>query len=242
MIAKSFLFAAVTSTLLLLVVLPSLPDLRLVPVEIARIASLSVASMAIGGLTAETLAAKLGPRFDGKKRGEKKYIACLATTLLLFAIVAPSVPSSLNPIGMASIGVLSVLSLSLGGLVAEGAHSLLTGRLAPEQDKGSQLAKGTSSTPDHQENDSQGQVFDGPSSRIPVPDLLSRELEARINEMEARLLEAIQESGREVRETKDHPKPSSPSNDVVKQSNPSEIAKASVVDALLGKPGRSGAK
>jgi len=124
MMTKSYLFAAVTSTLILLLVVPILNDLSFVPTEFASIAALSVISVAFGGLAAETyVIVKRRTLSAMPGSNAKKYFMSLSCSLFFLAIVAPSIRSAAVSAGVvdaATVVVLLVLSLALGGLTAEG--------------------------------------------------------------------------------------------------------------------------
>ena len=126
---KKYLFAAVMSVLLLTLVVPILQDPSWTPVKIAAAGALSIISISVGGLAAETcefakhksVAALSGIR-------AKKYFMSLVGSLLFLAIVAPSLQPSvgvLDPAGTASTLVLLTLSVAVAGLTAEGFFAFL---------------------------------------------------------------------------------------------------------------------
>jgi hypothetical protein len=129
-IEKSYLFAAVTSGLLLLFVVPLLRYPSLSPTEIASMVTLTVISVAIAGLVAESYSMiKRGPSEQISLANAKKYFKCFTCSLLFLAIVAPSIRTAVQSAGLldvATIAVLLVLSLALGGLTAEGFFGLFS--------------------------------------------------------------------------------------------------------------------
>src|SRR5487761_1039907 len=128
---KSYLFAALTSTLLLVLVVPLLKDSWWMPTELVSIAVLSVISIAVGGLSAEIYVIVRGRKAatDLSGTNTRKYFMSLISSLLFLTIVAPSIQSmidSASVVDAATIAFLLILSLALAGLTAQGFFAILS--------------------------------------------------------------------------------------------------------------------
>jgi hypothetical protein len=130
LLAKCYLFAAVTSTLLLILVVPLLNGPWWMPAELASIASLFVISIAAGGLTAETYVIARGrTTADLFGTSARKYFMSLVCSLLFLVIVAPSIRSAIDStavVDAATVAVLVVLSIALAGLTAQGVFAVVS--------------------------------------------------------------------------------------------------------------------
>jgi hypothetical protein len=126
---KNYLFASVTSTLLLGLVVPLLIGPWWIPSELSSIVALSVLSIAVGGLTAETYVIARGRKAAPLSwTNARKYFICLISSSLFLAIVAPSIRPALDSTGVvasATVTVLFVLSLALAGLTSQGFFALI---------------------------------------------------------------------------------------------------------------------
>ena len=261
MMTKSYLFAAVTSTLILLLVVPILNDLSLVPTEFASIAALSVISIAFGGLAAETyVIVKRRTLSAMPDSNAKKYFMSLACSLFFLAIVAPSIRSVADSGGVedaATVVVLLVLSLALGGLTAESFFAFFSLKTPTKQnvvrDNGPDLVVARRESNQEEQSGSSQNTLDSSSdgkekfdvarhidSRFKALDVT---LETRMQELKL-LLGAISEGEREHSpngETKSNVESSSTSastNAVQVKPHQSQQAapeKDQVVDVLLGK-------
>lgn len=118
---KSYLFATVASTLVLLLVLPVLKNPIWVLTSIMPFLALTTISISVGGLVAETYTIA---RSSATANNAKRYFMSLVCSLLFLAIVAPLIHSSDGFVGLGTALVLLVLSLALGGLAAEALFSL----------------------------------------------------------------------------------------------------------------------
>jgi hypothetical protein len=241
MIAKSYLFAAVTSGLLLLFVVPFLRDPSLNPIEIALIGPLTVMSVAIAGLVAESFVI-MNHRAtqEVSLANAKKFFTCFTCSMLFLAIVAPSIRFTVESTGLldvATIVVLLVLSLALGGLTAEGFFALVSKRRARTQVSGSNgLTAEGAQKQDATIRRSENQVSTHFDSEL---NTLGTTLETKMQELKEELVGAIYEVRSEL----------PPSNLITSnQDNSSQVkqklppvsqaeprAKDQVVEVLLGK-------
>ena len=130
MMTKNYLFASVTSTLFLLLVVPLLSTPRWNTGQVVSIVTLSIISLSVGGLVAETfkvLTCRLSS--PSSQRNAKAYFMSLACSLLFYTIVAPSITSAINSndvFSEASASALLALSVGIGGLTTDGFFTLFS--------------------------------------------------------------------------------------------------------------------
>ena len=183
MITKSYVFVAVTSALLLLLVLPLLKASWWIPSQLAAIGAISAISTAMGGLAAETYAlvasADLSPDFSETRA--RKYFTCLTTSLLFLAIVIPALRSAIDSssvAGTATVAFLGILSLAVAALTTRGLFALL-------------FIENKKKTPT-MKNLKRNLVAADIDSRFRALDV---RLDSRMHELRQQLLAAIQEIG-----------------------------------------------
>jgi hypothetical protein len=130
MMAKNYLFASVTSTLFLLLVVPLLSAPQWITGRAVSIATLSFFTVSVGGLVAETFEVVTNRRSSPRsQRNAKGYFMSVASSLLFFTIVAPSITLAINSNGVvnaASASALLALSLGIGGLTTDGFFALFS--------------------------------------------------------------------------------------------------------------------
>ncbi len=242
MIAKSYLFAAVTSGLLLLFVVPLLRYPSLSPTEIASMVTLTVISVAIAGLIAETFAiVKQSTTQEASLANAKKFFTCFTCSLLFLALVAPSIRSTVDSAGLLEVSnavVLLVLSLALGGLMAESFFALISGRRARAQVSGNNVEGAQMQGSAIRRSGNQDAIAHV-DSRL---NTLGLTLETKMQEVKEELVSVIYEIGSMLppinarASDEDYEKNSSQIKQklpLLDQSEPR--AKDQVVDALLGK-------
>jgi hypothetical protein len=242
---KSYLFAAVTSGLLLLFVIPLLRDPSLNPTEIVSVGTLTVISVAIAGLIAETFAImKQNRSQEASLANAKKYFTCFTCSLLFLAIVAPSIRSTVDSAGLLDLStavVLLVLSLALGGLMAEGIFTLITRRRVRAQVSGNVA-------PTSEGAQMQGSTLRRSGNQDAIAHVDSRlnalglTLETKMQEVKEELMSTIHEFGsmlppsNAIISNQDTENNSSQIKQKMRLLNQSEPrAKDQVVDVLLGK-------
>jgi hypothetical protein len=250
MTTKKYLFAAVMSALLLTLVVPILQDPSWTPVEIAAAGALSIISISVGGLAAETCEfAKLKSFAAMSGIRAKKYFMSLVGSLLFLAIVAPSLQLSvgvLDPAGTATTLVLLTLTVAIAGLTAEGFFAFLA-RPPTKQTELDATSRISSSTASDSGSNNPGN-FDAAShidSRFRAFEVTQ---EKRMQELKQQLLGAFHETGRNAapnKESKDNDGGSSSSTiptaqvKLKQQQGPSQDQ---IADALLGKETKVGGK
>jgi hypothetical protein len=127
---KNYLFASVTSTLILLFVLPTLKDPEWLPTQASTIMALSAISISLGGLAAEAyeiFKCKSGA-FVPTLAKAKRYFMSLTGSLFALVSVVPSIQllvDSLDFIRIVDTMVLLCLSFALSGLTTECFFGLL---------------------------------------------------------------------------------------------------------------------
>lgn len=126
---KNYLFASVTSTLLLLIVVPLLSATHSIT-EAVSIATLSLVSVSVGGLVAETFAIVTARGSSPKsQRNAKTYFMSLVCSLLFITIVAPSLTLALDSskvANQATASALLALSVGIGGAATDGFFTLFS--------------------------------------------------------------------------------------------------------------------
>jgi hypothetical protein len=257
---KNYLFAAVTSALLLLLVFPGPERAESIPSEIATIAALSLVSIAIAGLTAEMYEFARSNKSVTQDSGvrAKRYFMSLNASLLFLVIVAPSIRAGAEGlIGDATLGVLTVFSVALAGLSSEGFFGLFCSAMGTrnrntateidsaengrDQGCGPQVTSLNSpSTTSDQQTDNLF-VSSHVASRLQaVDDTLARSFQ----ELKDQLVGAIRETsliappnGETNKSTRDEIGPEAAAPQANQSTSPDQI-----VDALLGKPSKGAAK
>jgi hypothetical protein len=237
---KSYLFAAVSSTFFLFLVLPpeatnSSPWL---PTHIAVICVLSVLSISAGGLASEAyrIARESSvTKSSSKISANKYYLLAVVSSLLFLAVVTPSMQSYVEKWGIAGIAtviVLVILVIALAGLVSEGILSLAkfrpittptTTRQTPDEASPSSLPSVTIDVLSH--IDSSFKAFDSSQER-------------RIRELKQQLVNALDRKNA-------HPIETNTSLEVKSNlgaAKESSSQKDRIVDTLLGKSSVGGAK
>jgi hypothetical protein len=138
---KNYLFASVTSTLILLFVLPTLRDPEWLPTQASTVIALSAISISLGGLAAaayEIVKCK-SKAFIATLAKSKRYFMSLTGSLFALVSVAPSIPLLvLSPdfIHIVDTMVLLCLSFALSGLTTECFFGLLLlGTTTPRKKK-----------------------------------------------------------------------------------------------------------
>jgi len=221
MMTKSYLFAAVTSTLLLVLVVPILNDRTLVPSEIASIAALSVISIAIGGLTSEVYVLARGKKAMDFSNDAKKYFVSLNSSLLFLAIVAPSIQSAFRSASfedIVAVAVLFILTLALAGLTAQGFFAIISwasGKKTVWNGSIRSLRSPANSSDLREHSEANLGPADEIDSRFKA---LESAVDTSLKEMKHQLLSAIHDAQR------------GPSNEI--ETTP---ARDHIVEALLGK-------
>lgn len=251
MMTKSYLFAALTSTLLLVLVVPLLKDSWWMPTELVSIAVLSVISIAVGGLSAEIYVIVRGRKAatDLSGTNTRKYFMSLISSLLFLTIVAPSIQSmidSASVVDAATIAFLLILSLALAGLTAQGFFAILSQKATR---KNVDCKNVLGATPDASVDSSSKSL--GSSSQVGAEidsrfNAIDATLDKRMQELKQQLLDAIHDIGQAVSVDKETntkgastsvPSPAKTEQVKHQQDIPT---KDQVVDALLGKAKVSG--
>jgi hypothetical protein len=248
---KSYLFSAVTSSLFLLLVVPLLTDHFWRSTEMVSVVALSVISIAVGGLTAETFVIVTRKEAVATStRNAKKYFTSLTSSVLFLAIVAPSIGPAVDSarlVDAASVAILLVLSLALGGLTADGFFALFFAKALT-----SQYTSGANASIDvaTEGGRKQTQLLDGKVSFDIVAhiDSLFRTLGVTLDTKMQELKEQVQSTILEVRpkassqndsmtnrDSADSPAPTKTTQPAPQQLQPGTPSKDQIVDVLLGK-------
>jgi uncharacterized membrane protein len=234
---KSYLFAAVSSTFFIFLVLPPTTNSSpWLPTHIAVICVLSVLSISAGGLASEAyrIARESSvTKSSSKINANKYYFLAVLSSLLFLAVVAPSMQSYVEKQGIAGIAtviVLVILVIAVAGLVSEGILSLAkirpittTTRQTPDEASPSSLPSVTIDVLSH--IDSSFKAFDSSQER-------------RIRELKQQLVNALDRKN-------GHPIETNTSLEVKSNlgaAKESSSQKDRIVDTLLGKSSVGGAK
>lgn len=137
MMTKNYLFASMTSALLLFLVVPLLSTPYWITGKVVSIAALSLFSISVGGLVAETFEIVTGrSSYPRSQRNARRYFMSVLTSALLLAIVAPSITAAIDSndlVSAASASALLGLSLGIGGLTTNGFFALFSKASKPTE-------------------------------------------------------------------------------------------------------------
>ncbi len=158
MMTKNYLFVSITSALLLLLVIPLLSAPHWFTGKVVSIVALSLFSVSVGGLVAETFEMA---KNRSSQRNARRYFMSVLSSLLFFAIVAPSMTMAIDSndyVDVASASALLAFSLGIGGLATDGFFAL--------------FSRASNSTPENTNSNDKGRLEHDATSENDVVDVL----------------------------------------------------------------------